>query len=112
MFEGIAAKTENERMPIPIIYIGAAMLLIGVAPLPYGYYLLLRVVATGIFIWAAFVSHERKNEILPWVFGALAILFNPIFKIHLTKEVWMAVDVAAAIFLFIVKDIIVERNEE
>ena len=87
-------------MPIPVIYIVTIMLLIGAAPLPYGYYMLLRIVVTAVFVWAAFVSYERKHEVLPWLFVLGAILFNTLIVIHLPKELWAAVDVAAAIFLF------------
>ena len=90
-------------MPVAVIYIVATMLFIGAAPLPYGYYTLLRLVVTGVFIWAAFVSYERKYDILPWVFGVGAILFNPLIKIHLPKELWMVIDVATGIFLLVVK---------
>lgn len=86
-------------MPIAVIYICAAMLLVGAAPLPHGYYMLLRLVACGVFAFAAFVSFDRKHKILPWVFGLLALLFNPFIKVHLPKEVWAFVDVAAAILL-------------
>lgn len=99
-------------MPVAVIYIGAAMLFIGAAPLPYGYYLLLRLVATGVFIWAAIVAYERKNDILPWVFGVLVILFNPIIKIHLPKEVWAVVDIAAGVLLLAAKRTIQECKHE
>ena len=88
-------------MPVAVIYISAAMLFIGAAPLHYGYYTLLRLVACGVFAFAAFVSVERKNKILPWVFGLLALLFNPIVKVHLPKEAWAFVDIAAGVFLLV-----------
>lgn len=88
-------------MPTAVIYICAAMLFIGAAPLPYGYYMLLRLVACGVFAFAAFVSFDRKHKTLPWVFGLLALLFNPIIKVHLPKEAWAFVDVAAAILLLV-----------
>ncbi|MDD2468113.1 MAG: hypothetical protein PHI97_29395 [Desulfobulbus sp.] len=91
-------------MPIAVIYITALMLLIGAAPLPYGYYMLLRLVATGVFLWAAFASYERKNQSLPWVFGLLALLFNPVVKIHLPKEVWVGIDICAGLLLLITKE--------
>lgn len=90
-------------MPAIVIYITSTMLLLGAAPLPYGYYTLLRIVVTGVFIWAMFVSFERKYGVLPWVFGLGAILFNPLIKIHLPKELWMVLDVATGIFLLVVK---------
>jgi len=86
-------------MPIVVIYIASAMLLLGAAPLPYGYYTLLRLVATGVFVWAAIIAHEKKDNVLPWVFGLCAIVFNPIIKIHLPKEFWLVIDVAAGVLL-------------
>lgn len=86
-------------MPPAVIYISAAMLFLGAAPLPYGYYMLLRLVACGVFAYAAFIAYERKNKTLPWVLGLMALIFNPIIKIHFPKEVWAFVDVAAAILL-------------
>lgn len=88
-------------MPITVIYIAAAMLFVGAASLPYGYYMLLRIVATGVFIWAAFVAYERGQKSLPWVYGVLAILFNPLLKVHLPKELWAVVDVGSGIFLLV-----------
>lgn len=86
-------------MPAVVIYMCAVMLFIGAAPLPYGYYNLLRLVACGVFAFAAFVSFNRKNNTLPWVYGLVAILFNPIIKIYLPKEIWALVDIAAGILL-------------
>lgn len=90
-------------MPVTVIYIAAGMLFVGTLPLPYGYYLLLRLVVTGTFAWAAYVAYFKQNKILPWGFAVLALLFNPIIKIHLQKEVWAVVDVAAGILLLAVK---------
>jgi hypothetical protein len=97
-------------MPVAVIYIAISMLLIGAAPLPYGYYTLLRIVATGVFLWAAFVAHEREHTILPWVYGLIAILFNPVIKIYLPKELWAAVDIGAGILLLATKSKITKRE--
>ncbi len=88
-------------MPIGVIYACAAMLFIGAAPLPYGYYTLLRLVACGVFAFAAFIAADRKHNVLPWAFGLMVLLFNPIVKIHLPKEAWTLVDVAAGVFLLV-----------
>jgi len=73
------------------------MLLVALAPLPYGYYTLLRIVvgaATGYLAW----SHASRLRLDAWVFilGGIAVLFNPIIPIHLGREVWTFIDVAAA----------------
>ena len=99
-------------MPIPVIYIAVAMLFLGAAPVPYGYYMLLRIVATIVFVWAGIIAHGRKKDVMPWVFGILAILFNPIIMIHLPKEVWVVVDVAAGLLLLVSKTSIQEHRDE
>lgn len=90
-------------MPIAVIYIAATLLLMGAAPLPYGYYTLIRIVAAGVFVWAAYISHERKNEVLPWIYVISAIIFNPIIKIHLPKDLWAIIDIGAGILLLFTK---------
>jgi len=90
-------------MPAFVIYVIAAMLAIGVAPLPYGYYSFLRLAGCSVFAYSSFVSNKRNYKILPWVYGALALLFNPFVKVHLPKELWMIVDVGSAILLLATK---------
>lgn len=99
-------------MPIVPIYIVSAMLLLGAAPLPYGYYMLLRLVACGFFVWAAVIAREQSNQYLPWVFGFLALLFNPIIKIHLPKEIWAVIDIGSAIFILLMKSKLIEFRSE
>ncbi|RXZ44258.1 DUF6804 family protein [Crenobacter cavernae] len=86
-------------MPAAVIYVCAAMLFVGAAPLPYGYYMLLRLVVCGVFAFAAFVAFDRKSKVLPWVYGFMALVFNPFVKIHFPKEMWAVVDVAAGVLL-------------
>lgn len=91
-------------MPKAALYIAATMLLLGLAPLPYGYYQLLRLVATIAFGWAAYVSHHRRNEALSWVCGIVALLFNPIMPVHLSRELWMVIDAAGGGFLLFARN--------
>jgi hypothetical protein len=91
-------------MPIVIIYITSAMLFIGAAPLPYyGYYTLLRIVVTCVLAWAAFVAYERNYKLLPWVYALLALLFNPLIKVYLPKELWTLVDIGSGVLLIATK---------
>ncbi|MBZ0072929.1 MAG: hypothetical protein K8I04_14530 [Gammaproteobacteria bacterium] len=99
-------------MPAAVIYIAVTMLFIGAAPMPYGYYMLLRFVATGVFAWAALISYERKNQSLPWVFGVLALLFNPILIIHLPKEFWAFIDIGAGVLLLLTKRHVQQSENE
>lgn len=90
-------------MPVAPIYIISALLFIGAAPLPYGYYILLRIAACGFFLWAAVITYEKKSQYLPWVFGLLVLLFNPVIKIYLPKELWAIIDISTAIFVLAIK---------
>jgi hypothetical protein len=86
-------------MPPAVIYVASALLALGAAPLPYGYYTLLRLVACAVFAFAAYISFTRKARVLPYVFGLLAVLFNPIVKVHLPKDVWIVIDLVSAVLL-------------
>jgi len=99
-------------MPIAIIYVTSAMLLIAVAPLPYGYYTLLRLVVTGVLVWAAYITYTRNNNVLPWIFILIALLFNPIIKVHFQKEIWMVIDIAVCVFLLASKKYIQQLPNE
>lgn len=99
------------EVPKPLIYITAGLLFLGVLPLPYGYYMLLRLIACGVFAWAAFITYEKNEEILPWVFGILALVFNPIIKIHFPKELWAVIDVCSGIFLLLVSKQLLSCDE-
>lgn len=87
-------------MPIALIYLCAAMLFIGAAPIPwYDYYTLLRIVGCSVFAFAAFISIRRKRWPLALVFAILAVLFNPFIKVHFPTEVWNLVDIVAGVLL-------------
>ncbi len=65
-------------------------------PMPYGYYKLVRVVATVAFVYIAY--QERGNQMM-WIFVGLALLFQPIEKVALGRTLWNIVDVSVAVFL-------------
>ena len=77
----------------------AALLLLCLAPMPYGYYQLVRYVAMVVFGVMAFQYYEKKQEALMVVFGALALLFQPFVKIALGRTLWNVVDVVVAVLL-------------
>ena len=79
----------------------AAFMLLCLAPMPYGYYQLVRFVAMVVFAVMAYGYYEKEENGLAVTFGALAILFQPIFKIALGRTVWNVVDVAVAVLLIV-----------
>ena len=99
-------------MPISVIYIAAGILFLGAAEmhLPFGFYTVLRIVATSAFLWAFFVSFKRNASLLPWIFLLFAVVFNPIIKVPLPAELWMFVDIAAGVLLMFTQNKIKQQS--
>ena len=79
----------------------AALMLLCLAPMPYGYFQLVRFVAMVVFSIMAYYFYEEKKEVLMIIFGALALLFQPFIKIALGRTLWNVVDVIVAILLIV-----------
>jgi hypothetical protein len=77
---------------------------------PYGYYILLRWVCFGIFAYLAFQAFNQQQQGWVWVLGITAAVYNPIIRVHLTREIWSVLNVitigiaVASIFALKVKD--------
>lgn len=97
MWEGIL-----DKRPHLIPCIVASVLLLGaLGDWPYGYYQLLRFVVCGVSMYVAFMAYKRQRVWATWLFGIMAILFNPLAPIHLSRELWQPIDFACAV-LFVV----------
>ena len=79
----------------------AVLLLLCLADMPYGFYQLVRFAAAGAFAYLSYEYFKLKKEGLGFVFAALALLFQPFFKVALGRVVWNIVDVIVAVGLFI-----------
>lgn len=77
----------------------AAMMLLCLAPMPYGYFQLVRFLATLAFGVMAFRYYQERKEWLAYSCGTLALLFQPFYKIALGRTVWNIVDVIVAMGL-------------
>ena len=82
-----------------IYLILAAMMLLCLAPMPYGYFQLVRFVAMVAFGVMAYLYYARQKTIAAVVFGVLALLFQPIYKIALGRATWNVIDLAVAALL-------------
>ena len=80
-----------------------ALVLAALAPLPYGYYVFLRIVLCGACALLAFSDYRRKQSNNLWLVGLLllAVIYNPLIPVHLEREVWAPINVATAGFLFL-----------
>lgn len=76
-------------------------LFIAMANLPYGYYQLLRFFICGVSFYACILNYKVKNKVWLWIFGTIALLFNPFVKIHFDKEIWQIVDLSIGLIFWI-----------
>ena len=77
----------------------AALSLLCILDMPYGYYQLYRFLALGVFLYLAYEKQDKKEWMIVWLMSAL--LVQPIFKIALGREIWNLVDIAFALILII-----------
>lgn len=69
--------------------------------MPYGFYQFVRFVGLIGFVILAYQANEQGKQFEMILYGALAILFQPFFKIALGREVWNIVDVIVGIGLIL-----------
>jgi len=75
------------------------MLLGAIAEWPYGYYSLLRWITCIASILVAFQAFEKNIDWAKVIFIIIAILFNPLAPIYLSRSTWIPIDIITAILL-------------
>lgn len=74
---------------ISIACLAAAVLcIIALAKLPYGYYTFLRLAVCGVAIATGVVLVKAKDHKVALLAWALAVLYNPLFKVPFQREAW------------------------
>ena len=64
---------------------------------PYAYYQILRWVVCAAAAYAAYLYLQAERTVLFWVFAAVAVLFNPIAPIYMSRDTWQNYDLIAAV---------------
>ncbi|MHA1675908.1 MAG: DUF6804 family protein [Candidatus Njordarchaeales archaeon] len=79
----------------------ALMLLFALGAHPYAYYQLLRWVVCSVTGYGAFLAYKQKRNEWAWIFGIIAILFNPIVPFYLSREIWSLLDIGVSSIILI-----------
>jgi hypothetical protein len=82
----------------------AIMLFICLLDMPYGYFQLVRFLALVGFSILAFDSYRQGKQTMAVIYVCLAILFQPLFKISLGRQLWNFIDVVAGVWLLVSMD--------
>lgn len=69
--------------------------------MPYGFYQFVRFAGLVGFAILAYQANQKGRQTEMIVYGALALLFQPFFKIALGRQLWNVVDVVVAIGLIL-----------
>lgn len=71
------------------------------ADMPYGFYQFVRFAGLIGFAILAYQANEQGRQTEMIIYGGLALLFQPFFKIALGRQMWNIVDVIVGIGLLI-----------
>ena len=81
-------------------------LIIGIFPMPYGYYMISRLTVSGCALYYAVSCYKNNNKTHLWIFGFIVVLYNPLIPISLdSKELWMVVNIPTIIYFYINKNL-------
>ena len=84
-----------------IKFVLAVLFFLCLADMPYGYYQFVRFAGLIGFVILAYQANEQGRQTEMIIYGCLALLFQPFFKIVLGREIWNIVDVVVGIGLLI-----------
>jgi hypothetical protein len=79
----------------------AILFFLCLADMPYGFYQFVRFTGLVGFAILAYQANEQGRQIEMIIYGGLALLFQPFFKIALGRQMWNIVDVVVGIGLLI-----------
>ena len=86
---------------VGIRLLAGIMLLLGLGYREYSYYILLRWVVTASAIYSGWIASHLKIHYWTWFFFIVAIIFNPIIPLHMSKSTWQILDLVFAIGFFV-----------
>lgn len=81
------------------------IMLIGILPMPIGYYSIVRIIVFVCSLYFCFKIYEKNKNISGnhelWFFSIIALIYNPIFPIYLyAKIMWVIINLITAYLFF------------
>jgi len=69
---------------------------------PYSFYVLLRWIIFTSSLYIAYNFYNSKIKSWFFVFGGIALIFNPILPVYFNKPIWVGIDFVSSILFFVV----------
>ncbi len=93
--------SKNRKKNIALLIATAFLFLAMIGGWPYGFFTLLRFIVFASSAYVAWMAYEGQREKWVWIFGFLAVLFNPFIIIHFNREIWSVIDLIVGIFMIV-----------
>lgn len=90
--------SQNKKKNIALIISAVFLFLALLNGWPYGFFTLLRFVVFAASAYVAWMATQEGKEGWTWIFGFIAVLFNPFIVIHLERETWVVIDALVGVF--------------
>ena len=86
--------------------------MIAILPLPYAYYTFLRLFVCAASGFLAYQHFMHQDAIDKWVIllGAIALLYNPLVPVYLTREIWSVLNIST-MAVFVLHFVSVKRQQ-
>ncbi|MGJ8564015.1 MAG: DUF6804 family protein [Alphaproteobacteria bacterium] len=88
-----------------------AVSIIAILSLPYSFYVLVRLVFFVGILWCGWQLYLKDDKVtnIHFVLAGLAILYNPVFLIHLgSKLLWLIINLGTAFFIYKISNKLVD----
>ena len=79
----------------------AILIFLCLADMPYGFYQFVRFAGLIGFAILAYQANQQGRQTEMIIYGGLALLFQPFFKIALGRQMWNIVDVIVGVGLLV-----------
>ena len=90
----------SQESPNPLPALAAiALLVLSFGRWPYGFYTLMRFVVCGSAAYMALKANRQGKAAWIWTLGAIAVLFNPVLPVRMSRTDWQMFDLGAAAVL-------------
>ena len=92
----IVKLTPKEIVSIVLAFI----LLMCLLPLPYGCFVLIRLITTAVFGYFTYQFYNKGEKAKAIIAALIMLLFQPFAKVSFEREIWNAIDIIVALLLF------------
>lgn len=89
------------RIFLIIRFVDLGILIFAFLKLPYGYYIILRLVSAATMLFGIVLAVKKQNYYWMACFGLLFVIYNPILALHLGRTIWQIVNILTIIFLIL-----------